>query len=172
MGRRQVTENSHVGRSEAASAADAVGETIGAGLTSALGHQLGKLCAPPLEAGLYLVSTPVGNLGDISIRALVTLALSDMVVCEDTRHSRKLFAAYGIPRKLETYHDFSGETDRARILAALGQGKSVALIADAGTPLLADPGFSHSLFPFSRTSSHSQTIRRDKGFSIPLPPPL
>ena len=87
------------------------------------------------------MSTPIGNLADISIRALFVLASADAVFCEDTRHSRKLLAAYGIGRKLEAYHDFSGEKDRARILAALQQGKSVALISDAGTPLVADPGF-------------------------------
>jgi 16S rRNA (cytidine1402-2'-O)-methyltransferase len=104
-------------------------------------QQLEKLKAAPLAGGLYIVATPIGNLGDISIRALFTLAAADMVVCEDTRHSRKLFSAYGIGRKLETYHDFSGEKDRARILGALREGKSVAVISDAGTPLIADPGF-------------------------------
>jgi 16S rRNA (cytidine1402-2'-O)-methyltransferase len=106
-----------------------------------LGSQLDKLAAPPLAAGLYLVSTPIGNLADISVRALFVLASADVAVCEDTRHSRKLLAAYGIRRRLEAYHDFSGSGDRARILAALGAGKSVALISDAGTPLIADPGF-------------------------------
>jgi len=108
---------------------------------SGLQRQLDKLRAAALAGGLYIVSTPIGNLGDISIRALFTLAAADMVVCEDTRHSRKLFSAYGIGRKLETYHDFSGEKDRGRILEALREGKSVAVISDAGTPLIADPGF-------------------------------
>ncbi len=110
-------------------------------LVSGLQQRLDKLNEAPLAAGLYIVSTPIGNLGDISVRALFTLAAADMVVCEDTRHSRKLFSAYGIGRKLETYHDFSGEKDRARILDALREGKSVAVISDAGTPLIADPGF-------------------------------
>ncbi len=110
-------------------------------LASGLQQQLEKLNAAPLAAGLYIVSTPIGNLGDISIRALFTLAAADSVVCEDTRHSRKLFSAYGIGRKLETYHDFSSERDRTRILDALREGKSVAVISDAGTPLIADPGF-------------------------------
>jgi 16S rRNA (cytidine1402-2'-O)-methyltransferase len=105
------------------------------------GNQLDKLAAAPLPAGLYLVSTPIGNLADISVRALFTLASADMAVCEDTRHSRKLLSAYGIRRRLEAYHDFSDSGDRARILAALRGGKSVALISDAGTPLIADPGF-------------------------------
>jgi 16S rRNA (cytidine1402-2'-O)-methyltransferase len=110
-------------------------------LMKGLGNQLDKLAASPLAAGLYLVSTPIGNLTDISLRALFALASADMAVCEDTRHSRKLLSAYGIRRRLETYHDFSGSGDRARILAALRGGKSVALISDAGTPLIADPGF-------------------------------
>ena len=96
-----------------------------------LERQLGKLFAAPLAPGLYIVSTPIGNLGDISVRALSVLASADAVFCEDTRHSRKLLSAYGIGRKLEAYHDFSKEHDRARIVAALGQGKSVALISDA-----------------------------------------
>jgi 16S rRNA (cytidine1402-2'-O)-methyltransferase len=111
------------------------------GLMAGLGHQLDKLAASPLAAGLYLVSTPIGHLADISVRALFTLASADMAVCEDTRHSRKLLSAYGIRRRLETYHDFSDSGDRERILAALRSGKSVALISDAGTPLIADPGF-------------------------------
>ncbi len=110
-------------------------------LLTGVQRQLEKLGANPLAPGLYVVSTPIGNLGDVSLRALFTLAAADMVVCEDTRHSRKLFSAYGIGRRLEAYHDFSGERDRARILDALREGKSVALISDAGTPLIADPGF-------------------------------
>ncbi len=103
--------------------------------------QAAKLAASPLAPGLYIVSTPIGHLADISLRALFAIASADLAVCEDTRHSRKLLAAYGIHRKLEAYHDFSGENDRARILAALGEEKSVALLSDAGTPLVADPGF-------------------------------
>ncbi len=112
-----------------------------AGLAAGLSRQLDKLIASPLAPGLYLVSTPIGNLSDISVRALFTLASADIALCEDTRHSRKLLSAYGIQRKLEAYHDFSGEKERARILDTLGQGKTVALISDAGTPLIADPGF-------------------------------
>lgn len=104
-------------------------------------RQLGKLGSAPLAAGLYAVSTPIGNLADISVRALFTLANADILLCEDTRHSRKLLSAYGIGRKLVAYHDFSGDKDRDRVLGALRAGKSVALISDAGTPLVADPGF-------------------------------
>ncbi len=110
-------------------------------LALGLERQLDKLLAAPLAPGLYIVSTPIGNLADISIRALCVLASADAVFCEDTRHSRKLLAAYGMGRRLEAYHDFSGDKDRARILAALTHGRSVALISDAGTPLIADPGF-------------------------------
>jgi 16S rRNA (cytidine1402-2'-O)-methyltransferase len=110
-------------------------------LVSGTERQFDKLCAAPLAPGLHVVSTPIGNLSDITLRALFTLAAADIALCEDTRHSRKLFSAFGIGRKLETYHDFSSEQDRERILGALRDGKSVALISDAGTPLVADPGF-------------------------------
>jgi len=111
------------------------------GLSGAVSRLFEKLGAAPLDAGLYLVSTPIGNLSDISIRALFVLASADRVFCEDTRHSRKLFSAFDIGRKLETYHDFSGEKDRERILGVLREGRTVALISDAGTPLIADPGY-------------------------------
>jgi 16S rRNA (cytidine1402-2'-O)-methyltransferase len=137
MAARQSSKNSSAGTGEAPEGAGALKDELIAGLC----NQLDKLAALPLAAGLYLVSTPIGNLADISVRALFTLASADMAVCEDTRHSRKLLSAYGIHRRLEAYHDFSGSRDRARILAALGRGKSVALISDAGTPLVADPGF-------------------------------
>ncbi len=127
--------------SAAASERQAANHPLKPELASGLERQLDKLLAAPLAPGLYIVSTPIGNLADISIRALCVLATADAVFCEDTRHSRKLLAAYGIGRKLEAYHDFSGDRDRARILAALRQDKSVALISDAGTPLVADPGF-------------------------------
>ena len=140
MSLRQISKNSKPVAAEAAES-EAANHAIEAGLAAGLNRQLDKLAATPLAPGLYIVSTPIGNLGDISIRALFVLAAADSVFCEDTRHSRKLLAAYGIGRKLEAYHDFSGEHDRARILAALQQGKSVALISDAGTPLVADPGF-------------------------------
>ncbi len=124
-----------------AAATAALEESAKAGLASALASQLDKLASSPLAPGLYIVSTPIGNLSDVSIRALFTLAAADIAICEDTRHSRKLLSAYGIQRKLDAYHDFSGEKDRIRIVGALREGKSVALISDAGTPLIADPGF-------------------------------
>lgn len=117
------------------------GDIFRPALLAGLSRQLDKLCASTLAPGLYLVSTPIGNLADMSVRALFTLAAADLLLCEDTRHSRKLLSAYGIERKLQAYHDFSGDKDRARVLAALGHGKTVALISDAGTPLVADPGY-------------------------------
>jgi 16S rRNA (cytidine1402-2'-O)-methyltransferase len=118
-----------------------LGGEAGAALAQCVLRQLDKLCSAPLAPGLYLVATPIGNLGDISLRALATLGAADIVLCEDTRHSRKLFSAYGLQRRLQAYHDFSGEKDRARILGYLANEKSVALISDAGTPLIADPGY-------------------------------
>lgn len=95
----------------------------------------------PLAAGLYIVATPIGNLADITLRAVSVLARARMVCCEDTRHSRKLLKTYGIRTKVIAYHDHSGEADRERILAMIAGGYAVALICDAGTPLISDPGF-------------------------------
>jgi len=94
-----------------------------------------------LEPGLYVVSTPIGNLRDVTLRALDVLAAADRVYAEDTRVSRKLLTAYGISARISTYHDFSEAGDRDGILAELGAGKAIALISDAGTPLVSDPGF-------------------------------
>ena len=94
----------------------------------------------PLAPGLYLVSTPIGNLSDMSLRALVTLEKADLVFCEDTRHSRKLFTHFGISRDTHAYHDHNAARVRPRILARVKAGQSVAIISDAGTPLISDPG--------------------------------
>ncbi len=93
-----------------------------------------------LPTGLYLVGTPIGNLGDITLRALDTLAAADLVVCEDTRVSGKLLSYFGISKKLVSYNDHSSERDRGNILCSLSEGKVVALISDAGLPLISDPG--------------------------------
>jgi 16S rRNA (cytidine1402-2'-O)-methyltransferase len=135
---RQFSKNS---KQADAPPGESANHAIKAELAGGLDRQLGKLLENPLAPGLYIVSTPIGNLADISLRALIALASADAVFCEDTRHSRKLLAAYGISRRLDAYHDFSGEHERARILARLKEGKSVALISDAGTPLVADPGY-------------------------------
>ena len=91
---------------------------------------------------LYLVSTPIGHLKDLTFRALETLQNADIIVCEDTRVTRKLLSAYEIsPPHLWTYHEHNGEQQRPKILDALSQGKVIALVSDAGTPLISDPGF-------------------------------
>lgn len=97
--------------------------------------------AQALPAGLYLVATPIGNLADITLRALATLARSDVIYCEDTRHSRTLLAHYAITRPTRTYHEHNAERERPLMLAGLAAGKSVAIISDAGTPLISDPGY-------------------------------
>ncbi len=96
--------------------------------------------ARPLEPALYLVATPIGNLGDITIRALETLAAADIIACEDTRTSRVLLDRYGIRTKTVSYHDHNQSVAGARLIETLQSGKSVALITDAGTPLVSDPG--------------------------------
>ncbi len=109
-------------------------------VVSAAGSTLQTELAKPLAPGLYLVSTPIGNLGDISLRALATLARADMVFCEDTRHSRKLLSHFAISGELFAYHEHNAAKERPRILARVRAGHAVALIADAGTPLISDPG--------------------------------
>jgi 16S rRNA (cytidine1402-2'-O)-methyltransferase len=96
--------------------------------------------ADPVPAGLHLVATPIGNLGDITLRALATLANADLIYCEDTRHSRALLTHFAMSRPLRAYHEHNAERERPRILAELMAGRSVALISDAGTPLISDPG--------------------------------
>jgi 16S rRNA (cytidine1402-2'-O)-methyltransferase len=91
--------------------------------------------------GLYIVSTPIGNLLDISLRALNILKLVDLVACEDTRVSGRLLAHYGINRPLISYNDHNGDERRHEIFAEIERGKRVALISDAGTPLVSDPGY-------------------------------
>jgi 16S rRNA (cytidine1402-2'-O)-methyltransferase len=89
---------------------------------------------------LSVVGTPIGNLGDITLRALDTLKQADAIACEDTRVTAKLLARYDIKKPLLSYHAQSGRTAAERILAALGEGKRVALVTDAGTPGISDPG--------------------------------
>jgi 16S rRNA (cytidine1402-2'-O)-methyltransferase len=99
------------------------------------------LDAPALAPGLYLVATPIGNLRDITLRALETLAAADLVACEDTRVTRKLLDHYGIEAATTPYHDHNAEEARPRLLERIHNGGSVALVSDAGTPLVSDPGF-------------------------------
>ncbi|MEQ8557577.1 MAG: 16S rRNA (cytidine(1402)-2'-O)-methyltransferase [Henriciella sp.] len=94
-----------------------------------------------LEPGLHIVSTPIGNLRDITLRALDTLAAADEVLAEDTRVARKLLDAHGIRAKLSAYHDHNGAERRPDLLKKLQDGARIALISDAGTPLVSDPGW-------------------------------
>jgi 16S rRNA (cytidine1402-2'-O)-methyltransferase len=96
---------------------------------------------PGLAPGLYVVSTPIGNLRDITLRALDILASVDFVCAEDTRVTGKLLAAFGLSARLRPYHDHNGAQARPAILAELAKGARVALVSDAGTPLVSDPGF-------------------------------
>jgi 16S rRNA (cytidine1402-2'-O)-methyltransferase len=105
------------------------------------GDVLAELMARPLQPGLYLVSTPIGNLADISLRALAVLVRADLIAAEDTRHSKKLLSHFGIAGELTHYHEHNAERERPRLIARIRAGFSVALIADAGTPLVSDPGY-------------------------------
>jgi 16S rRNA (cytidine1402-2'-O)-methyltransferase len=96
---------------------------------------------PRLPGGLYVVATPIGNLGDVTLRALATLAGADLIACEDTRVSRKLFERYGITVPLAAYHDHNAAKARPALLRRLAEGAAVALVSDAGTPLVSDPGY-------------------------------
>ena len=95
--------------------------------------------APP--PGLVLVSTPIGNLGDITMRARAALAAADLVLCEDTRHTGGLLAALGVSARMQALHEHNEDAAIPALLARLAQGQRVALVSDAGTPLLSDPGF-------------------------------
>jgi 16S rRNA (cytidine1402-2'-O)-methyltransferase len=97
--------------------------------------------APALAPGLHIAATPIGNLGDITLRALEALAGADVIACEDTRVTRKLLDRYGIETPLTPYHDHNAAEARPKILARLAAGEAVVLVSDAGTPLVSDPGF-------------------------------
>ncbi len=99
------------------------------------------IAAAAIAPGLHVVATPIGNLGDVTLRALRTLAAADLVACEDTRVTRVLLDRYGIGRRLIAYHEHNAAEQRPKLMAALAEGKSVALVSDAGTPLLSDPGY-------------------------------
>lgn len=97
--------------------------------------------AQPLSPGLHVVATPIGNLGDITFRALAVLAAADAVIAEDTRVSKTLLAHYGIATPLVAYHEHNAAVIRPHLLARLESGAALALISDAGTPLVSDPGY-------------------------------
>jgi 16S rRNA (cytidine1402-2'-O)-methyltransferase len=104
-------------------------------------HSAGALSEIDLTPGLYVVATPIGNLGDITLRALAVLHSADRIFCEDTRVAGKLLARYGISTLLGAYHDYNAEQVRPTVLTALRRGERVALVSDAGTPLISDPGY-------------------------------
>jgi 16S rRNA (cytidine1402-2'-O)-methyltransferase len=97
--------------------------------------------AEPIRPGLHVVATPIGNLKDISFRALATLAAADAIIAEDTRVTRILLAHYGIATPLVAYHEHNAAVMRPHLLARLKAGAALALVSDAGTPLVSDPGF-------------------------------
>ena len=90
---------------------------------------------------LFLIATPIGNLEDITFRALRLLKEADLIACEDTRHTAKLLSHYGIATPRESYHEHNESIRAERLLTLLREGKNVALVSDAGTPLVSDPGF-------------------------------
>ncbi|MDO6965607.1 16S rRNA (cytidine(1402)-2'-O)-methyltransferase [Rhizobium alvei] len=121
-----------------------------------------EIPARPLEPGLYLVSTPIGNLSDITLRALETIAAADILAAEDTRVTRVLLERYAIGRRTIAYHDHNARDAGERLLADLDRGLSVAIVSDAGTPLISDPGYrlaqaaieaGHRVFPIPGPSS-------------------
>lgn len=116
-----------------------------------------------MAAGLYVVATPIGNLKDITIRALETLAAADLVLCEDTRLSARLLDHYGIQAKRAPLHEHNESQKIPQILEQLGTGARIAMISDAGTPLLSDPGF--PLVRAARAAGHQV-------FAIPGPSAL
>lgn len=104
-------------------------------------HRFAGAGPQPLPPGLYLVATPIGNLGDITLRALDCLAAVDVIACEDTRVTAKLLSRYGIATRTTAYHDHNAAKVRPGLLRRLVEGARVALVSDAGTPLVNDPGF-------------------------------
>jgi len=97
--------------------------------------------APALARGLHIVATPIGNLRDITLRALDVLAAADLIACEDTRITRRLLDHYSITTPLTPYHEHNAAAARPKLLARLAEGAAIALVSDAGTPLISDPGF-------------------------------
>ena len=115
------------------------GEAVSRHRTFSVGGH--SLTAPKPVPGLYLVATPIGNLGDVTLRALETLAGVDIIACEDTRITRRLTERYAITAQLKPYHEHNAEAARPKILQWLAEGLAIALVSDAGTPLISDPGF-------------------------------
>ncbi len=128
--------------SEGASAALTEGSPARAeAIVAAIARDAARLLREPLAPGLYLVATPIGNLADITLRALAVLAAADTVYCEDTRHSAKLLQHFGLRPITRPFHEHNEDSERGRILENLAAGKRIAIVSDAGTPLISDPGF-------------------------------
>lgn len=117
------------------------GETPPDAIVASVVAETRKWAMDPLAAGLHIVATPIGNLGDITIRGLATLARAAIICCEDTRHSRALLSHYAISRPLKALHEHNEDAETARIISTIAEGRAVALISDAGTPLISDPGY-------------------------------
>ena len=112
---------------------------------------------PKPAAGLYLVATPIGNLGDITLRALDVLAGCDVIACEDSRVTHKLTDRYGITTPLTPYHEHNAAEARPKLLARLAERQAVALVSDAGTPLISDPGY--KLVRAAAEAGHAESMR-------------
>jgi 16S rRNA (cytidine1402-2'-O)-methyltransferase len=125
--------------SHAATPSDRAGRQDRADRAYFIGGQ--RLDAPRLTPGLHLVATPIGNLGDVTLRALAALAGADLIACEDTRITRKLLDRYAIATPLTPYHEHNAEKVRPRLLRQLSEDAAIALVSDAGTPLISDPGY-------------------------------
>src|SRR5262250_683264 len=113
------------------------------------------VAAREMPPGLYLVATPIGNLSDVTLRALETLGSVEAIACEDSRVTRRLLERYAITTPLLTYHDHNAEAVRPKILARLAGGAAIALVSDAGTPLISDPGF--KLVQAAQAAGHAVT---------------
>jgi len=100
-----------------------------------------KIPAKPVTPGLHITATPIGNLGDITLRALNTLASADLILCEDTRITSRLLQRFQITTPMKPYHDHNGAKVRPKVIESIRSGKVLALVSDAGTPLVSDPGF-------------------------------
>jgi 16S rRNA (cytidine1402-2'-O)-methyltransferase len=117
------------------------GETTVRSLPSKSGPRKADGLKAKLPAGLYIVATPIGNLGDMTTRAIATLRDADLIACEDTRVTGTLRTYFDIPTPMIPYHDHNADRVRPEILERIGAGAVVALVSDAGTPLISDPGY-------------------------------
>jgi 16S rRNA (cytidine1402-2'-O)-methyltransferase len=135
---------------------DGLSDTDGSGGTDAAPAEPRlRRAAQPVAPGLYVTATPIGNASDLTLRALDVLRGVDVVLCEDTRVTARLFAIYGLTTRLMPYHDHNAAEMRPRVLERLARGERVALVSDAGTPLISDPGY--KLVRAARQAGHPVT---------------